>query len=149
MLTTEAAVLVHAVHVAFTSAPPRGGEIVVDGADAGEALEIRQALRGRRWTAVPRAVPRRVRGALSWMTPTARRHYLALWLVEGFGDADVRGQGIFQAWHLVSDAGRRAAQLPLYSASERRAVVACLGWYARADAVERAHATEAMAGWEG
>ena len=147
MLSHDAAALIHAVHVAFASAPPRPGNLVIDGADPGEASDVRRAVRGRRWTAVPRDTPRRVRGALSWMTPAARRHYLPLWLVEGFADADVRGQATFQARYLVDDPARRASQLPLFTPGERHAVAACLRWYAEVDAVDRADATAALIHW--
>lgn len=147
MLNADATVLIHAVHSAFTSAPPRPGELVIDGADPDEARDVRRAVRGRRWTAVPRDTPRRVRGALSWMTPAARHHYLPLWLVEGFVDADVRGQATFQARHLVDTPERRATQLALFTPGERQAVAGCLRWYADTDVVDRADATAALVWW--
>lgn len=134
--------------MAFTTPPPRRGELIVDGADPCEAQEIHRALQGRRWTAVARDVPRRVSGALSWMTPEGRHHYLPLWLVESFADAEVRGQATFQAWYLVDDPRRRATQLPLYSPAECRAVAACLRHFAAIDATERARALAAAPWWE-
>lgn len=148
MLGSDCLRLIHDVHVAFTSSPPRSGQLIVDGADPCEAQEIRRALRGRRWTAVPRDIPTRIRGALCWMSPLGCHHYFPLWLVEGFADGDIRGQATFHAWYLVIDQGRRDAQLPYYSRDERRAVAACLRQYVKMEPVDREQAVAAVPLWD-
>ncbi len=141
------ALLTRAIHAAFLGSPPPRSALFADGADDGDAADIRRALRGRRWTAVPRHVPIDERSGLSWFTPTARRHYLPLWLLASAEDGLVRLWTVSHLRHVSDSPRERQVSLALYTQAERHAICLFLRWIADTHADERADALSALTWW--
>lgn len=127
------AALIAAIHTAFVAPVPRASELFAPGADDGDARDIRRALRGRRWTAVPRQVAITERSGINWFSPKARRHYLPLWLLASAFDSLVRVWTVAFFESVAARADRQAVEGPLYSPLERNVVVNFLRWVALAD----------------
>lgn len=139
--------VIAAIHVAFTSPPPPRVTLFAPGADDGEAADIRRALRGRRWTAVSRQVALSERSALNWLAPTARHHYLPLWLLAAGRDGLVRLWTVEFLLRVAESREFQAIDAGLYTPAERAAVAAFLHWVAAADSAVAGSAGRALAWW--
>ena len=146
MLSVTRDQLAHAISAAFVSPPPRPGDLIEPGADVSDAADIRRALRGRRWTAVPRRVPIDERSGISWFTPAALQHYLPLWLLASLDEEMVRFWTVTQLGFAAEKTAHQARFKGL-SAAERQAICLFLRWIADTHADERASALKALTWW--
>ena len=139
--------VVAAIHIAFTSPPPPRADMFGPGADDGEASDIRRALRGRRWTAVPRQVASSERSALNWLAPPARHHYLPLWLLGAGAASLVRLWTVEFLARVAERPDFQATDARLYTSAERAAVAGFLRWVAAADRSTAPSAERALTWW--
>jgi hypothetical protein len=141
--------LLHAIHVAFASDPPRRSELFAPGADDGDAADIRRKLRDRRWTAAPRELPVEERSGLSWFSDVARRHYLPLWLLASGHDGLVRLWTVSHLQQVTEKPAAREAFMRSSSVEERCVLLAFLRWIAASFDDVRDLAEAAIPWWAG